>query len=531
MNPLCGLSTSEALDWLAAQHGNLIGLRFTGSAWTFQQIRMEIDLASGRLASLGLPAGSTVALWMPNRPEFLWYWMGAAQMGLIPVVLNTRLKRPEAQYQLAQSRSVAIIVPGRCAYRDFLQDALVMCAEGDGAALPELKHVLALERSATDVNPIVLDELAAVYRFSRAADPEAGALVIYTSGTTALPKGAVISHRIWRKAWDIAEIGRNTADDRLYLPIPLFSSMAMLNGVLPFWVRGACVHLYERFDALECVAAAKGEGVTALHLLPAMITDLLALGPFDTPPLASIRIGLALMNDPGLMARAEDELGIQRVVAGYGMTETMTLVSRPLPDDSREVRHTTQGNALPDIELAIRDPASGDMLATEQLGEICVRGYSLMEGYFDKPAETANSYSPDGWFRTGDAGWLDKDGRLIFQHRLGDGYKSRGFNVSAEEVERAIMEHPGVEMAAVVAIPDQRDGARGVAFAKLRSGIVASEQELLSFVKDRLAGYKQPRHIIFIEDFPVTTGTAKIQKYRLREIALSQLPTDHETLG
>lgn len=531
MNPLCGLPTANALDWLAAQHGHRVGLRFAGSAWTFRQIRKEIDLASGRLAGLDLPAGSTVALWMPNRPEFLWYWMGAAQMGLMPVVLNTRLKRPEARYQLAQSRSVAVIVPGRCAHRDFLHDALAMRAEEDGAALPELKHVLALERSATHLSPIVLDELAPVPCFPRAADPDAGALVIYTSGTTALPKGAVISHRIWRKAWDIAEIGRNTADDGLYLPIPLFSSMAMLNGVLPFWVRGACVHLYERFDARECIAAAKAEGVTALHLLPAMVTDLLALGPFETPPLASIRIGLALMNDPELMARAEDELGLQSVVAGYGMTETLTLVSRPLPEDTREVRHTTQGNALSDIELAIRDPESGAMLGAEQLGEICVRGYSLMEAYFDKPAETSASYSHDGWFRTGDAGWMDKDGRLIFKHRLGDGYKSCGFNVSAAEVERAIMEHPGVEMAAVVAIPDQRDGACGVAFAKLRSGFTASEHEVLLFVKDRLAGYKQPRRIIFIDVFPVTAGTAKVQKYRLREMALSQPPAHHETLG
>jgi fatty-acyl-CoA synthase len=531
VNPLRGLCTGEALDWLAAQHGDRIGLRFGGTAWTFRQIRNEIDLVSGRLAGLDLPPNSPVALWMPNRPEFLWYWMGAAQMGLMPVVLNTRLKRPEARYQLAQSRSVAVIVPGRCAHRDFLQDALAMRAEDDGAVLPALKHVLTLERGATQGSPIVLDELAPVPSSPRAVDPDAGALVIYTSGTTALPKGAVISHRIWRKAWDIAEIGRNTADDRLYLPVPLFSSMAMLNGVLPFWVRGACVHLYERFDARECVAAARDEGVTALHLLPAMVTDLLALGPFTTPPLASVRIGLALMNDSSLMARAEDELGIQSVVAGYGMTETLTLISRPLPEDSREARHTTQGRALPDVELAIRDPATGATLAAGELGEICIRGYSLMQAYFDKPAETAASFSQDGWFRSGDAGWLDKDGRLIFQHRLGDSYKSRGFNVSAAEVERVLMEHPAVEMAAVVAIPDQRDSARGVAFIKLQSESAASEQDLLLFVKDRLAGYKQPRHIMFIDVFPVTAGTAKIQKYRLREMALLQMPDHNEALG
>ncbi len=527
MNPFHGKSYGEALDFLAHRYGDRIGLRYHGCDWSFSRIRNEVDAASGRLAAMDLPVGSRIALWMPNRPEFIWYWMGAAQMGLIPVILNARLTLPEASYQINQSGSAALIVTGHTQARDFLADARTLFQEAQTAgSTSALRTVLHFEPSQGNEDGFIyVPELPPRPDLSRQTDPSVGGLILYTSGTTALPKGVVINHAVWRKAHDISVIGRNRPDDILYLGIPLFSSMAMLNGILPVWVSGGCVHLHDRFDARECLAAVQTDGITMLHLLPAIVHDILALGPFVAPPMSSIRVGLALTADPKVLSRAEDELGIRSVVAGYGMTETLTLVSRPVPDEPRAVRHTTQGYALPDMEVTIRDPETDAVLPPRQSGQICVRGYSLMMEYFAKPAETAASRTADGWFKTGDQGWLDDNGRLIFEQRLGDGYKSRGFNVSAAEVEKAILEYPGISSAAVVGMPHPRDGMTGVAFVTVQAGPAVVDVDGLSdFLTQRLASYKRPSRIVVVDTLPTTAGTAKIQKFKLRELLASSDP-------
>lgn len=533
MNRFVGMTYARAIDTIARSYGDSEALVFNGRRWTFRDVKTVVDRASGRLATLGLPAGSSVGLWLPNRPEYLWYLLGAAQMGLVPVVLNARLRAEEFAYQLRQSDSRAVIVPGDGSFRDFLGELAELCpvlresAPGSFAcaALPQMRHVIALDPWRGHLPGVTdwtggLDEELPVPAYE--SDPDRPALISYSSGTTALPKGAIITHCVWRKAWDIGIRVDMTARDKLYLAIPMFGSMATMNGVFPFWVRGAGVVLAERFDAGQALADWQAERCTVTHLLPPMITALVQhpdRGRFDT---SSMRVALTLSNDPAVLRRVVDDLGIPGMLTGYGLTETTTVLTRNRWDDPLDIRLISQGRALPDVALKIVDPESGDSLPPGQSGEILVQSYCVTPGYYNKPAETARALR-DGWFHTGDQGQLDADGRLVFEGRIGDGYKTKGFNVSPAEVETVLRRHPAVSNVCLVGLPDPEWGDVGVAFVIPAQGKSISTEEILTLARAHLASFKVPRHVILVDAFPLTSGTDKIQKFRLRAMAAERL--------
>jgi acyl-CoA synthetase (AMP-forming)/AMP-acid ligase II len=497
-----------------------------------------IDRASGRLATLGLPAGSSLSIWLPNRPEYLWYLLGAAQMGLVPVILNTRLRADEFAYQLLQSDSRAVIVPGDGAFRDFLGDLTELCPElkhkaVDGLqakALPLMRYIIALDDYDRAGLPGVTDWSDGLERDwplpPMATDPDKPALISYSSGTTALPKGAMITHCVWRKAWDIGTPVDLTEKDCFYLAIPMFGSMASMNGVYPFWIRGACVVLADRFDAEQAMADWQRYRCTTTHLLPPMITALIEHPRRGDYNLSSMRVGLVLSNDADMLRKVPEKLAIPGMLTGYGLTETTTVLTRNRWDDPLELRIATQGKPLPDVEIKIVDPQTGQSLPAGQSGEIWARSYCVMAGYYNKPVETQKAIDAEGWFHTGDQGFLTDDGRLCFEGRIGDGYKTKGFNVSPAEIEVLLRKHPVVSNASVVGLPHPELGDMGVAFVIPRPGTMPYEAELLAFAKDNLASFKVPAHVIFVDQFPMTSGTEKIQKFRLREIAAETYGVD-----
>jgi len=531
LNEFAHRTYAYCLKLLAERYGPREAMIFRDQRYSFADLERQAGRASARLASLGLARGDKVAIWMPNRPEFIWYWLGAAQMGLTAVMLNTRLKREEAAYQLAQSESRAVIVPGPGGFRDFLDDLAALhpplCEPGAAPTeLPALRYVLACDAPG-DRYPGAIDWSAPLDDSlplpAMETDPDTPAQLAYSSGTTALPKGAIITHCLWRKAWDIGEPLDLTADDCLYLSIPLFGSMATMNGVTQFWVRGGRVVIGEHFDARECLRTIAAERCTVIHLLPPMIHQICALEDLDAYDRSSLRIAFVLSAEEEILALVADRIGVPGVMTGYGMTETTTVVTRNRWDDPREVRFTTQGRPMPDLAVEVVDPASGKPLPVGEIGEIWVRGYCVTPGYYNKPEETAKAITPDGWLRTGDLGVFGPDGRLAFKGRMGDGYKTRGFNVSPAEVEQAVAQHPAVEAAAVVGIPDRTEGDIGVAFVIPRAGASVTADDILAFVRGRLASFKVPRHVFFVSEFPLTAGTGKIQKFRLREEALQRI--------
>lgn len=539
-NPFIGLTYSQSIAEIVRRHGSKEALVFRGERYTFGDLQERANLMSARFADLGLKRGDHVSILLPNRPEFLWCWLGAAQMGLVVVMINTRLKGEEIAYQIDQSDSRAVIVPGQGAFRDFIGELATMAPRlRDGHAgrlaserLPKLRWVISLDappqgyQGVTDWSQPAKPGLPLPPMVEDASAP---GVIGYSSGTTALPKGAMLSHQVWRKAWDIGTPVDFTERDCLYMAIPLFGSMATMNGAMTLWVRGGKVVLGEQFDAGACLRDIERERVTVMHLLPPIVSQLLDHPDFGKRNRSSLRVGYVLSIDPEVLDAVTDRLGIPGMMTGYGLTETSTVLTRNRWDDPRDVRHTTQGKPLPDIELKIADPETGAARASGETGEIWARGYCNMLEYYNKPTETARTLTTDGWLKTGDLGYLREDGRLVFVGRHGEGYKSRGFNVSPSEIEHAINTRPEVEASAVVGIPWPGENDIGVAYVKLRPGQELTEQALLDDLKARLASYKLPRHVIFIGDFPLTSGTGKIQKFKLRADAAARLGVELPT--
>ncbi|MFG1465157.1 AMP-binding protein [Xanthobacter sp. DSM 24535] len=509
-------------------------LVFAEERYSFLEVKQRIDEASRYLLDIGLKPGDRLALWLPNRAEFLWYWMGAAQIGVIVVVLNTRLKLPEVTYQLEQSESCALVLPGRPAFRDFLAEIATLCPElrAQGpilscAALPHLRRVIVCEQPDEAMPGVTLGARfdapapAPGAPLPLATDPDAPALISYSSGTTALPKGALITHCVWRKGYDIGARADLTEQDRLYLCIPLFGSMAMMNAVLPLWTRGGAIVLAERFEADAFLSTVAAERCTCSHFLPPMVEALLAHTGRHDFDLSSLRIGWVLSNDRAVLEAVATALGVPGMLTGYGLTETTTVLTRNRWDDPLEIRLTTQGFALPDVELRIADPETGAAQPPGTPGEIWARGYCITPGYFKKPVETAKAITPEGWFRTGDLGVVDESGRLTYLSRLGDGYKSRGFNVSPAEVEAVLNAHQDVATSAVVGIPHEKWGAVGAAFVVPEAGARPAPEALIDYLRPRLSSFKLPEMVVLVEELPMTAGTGKVQKFKLREHAMA----------
>ncbi|MCC0021408.1 MAG: AMP-binding protein [Nitratireductor sp.] len=541
-NPFRDLTYSQSLEKLSKKYGDRDALVFRDQRYSFQEMKQQADRMSARFHDLGLRDGDNVSILLPNRPEFLWCWLGAAQMGLVVVMINTRLKRDEIAYQLNQSDSKAVIVPGEGAFRDFvaeiaeLSPSLIDGKPGElqSEALPELRWVIALDKPPAGYNGITDWSQPAPQDLPlppMVEDVMHPGIIGYSSGTTALPKGAVISHLVWRKAWDIGGPVDFTEDDCLYMAIPLFGSMATMNGALTLWVRGGKVVLGEQFDAGACLAAIEREKVTVIHILPPIVKSLLEHPDFTKFNRQSLRVAYVLSIDPEILRAVNDDLGIPGMLTGYGMTETTTVLTRNRWDDPRDVRHSTQGKPLPDIEVKIFNPETGAQLPDGETGEIWSRGYCNMLGYYKKPEETARTLTIDGWLRTGDVGRFREDGRLEYIGRLGDGYKSKGFNVSPGEIEYVINSFDEVETSAVVGIPWPGENDIGIAYVIAKAGRQITEEELHQRLKSRLASYKQPRHIFIVDSLPLTSGTGKVQKFKLKEDANSRLAGELAAAG
>jgi acyl-CoA synthetase (AMP-forming)/AMP-acid ligase II len=534
MNPFKGKSYAQSLALLAEQYGAREALSFHGKRWDFSQVKQEVDRASARLASLGLKRQDKVGLWLPNRPEAIWYWLGAAQMGCVAVFFNTRLTQDEIDYQLRQSDTKVLIVPGAGGFRDFLGDTARLCPElitaqpGElrCAGFPELRHVVSLDRPQAGLKGVTdwsTPPPADLPVPAPETNIDAPALIVYSSGTTALPKGVVLTQNVWRKAYDHGPRFGLTANDRLYLVMPLFGIMANVNGVLTMWTHAAPITLDDRFEEAKTLRLIQDEGCSVIYLMPVMLEKMLRHPRFKEFDLSRVRTGTIVTNDPVVMARAMDEFGMHELYATYGMSELASVTLRSLPDDPREVRLHSHGRPMPDIEVRVADPDTNKPLPLGETGELQVRGYNVMPGYYNKPVETAAAMTPDGWFKTGDAGYQRPDGNFKFISRLKDGYKHNGFNVSTLEVEAALKRHPAVAQAAVVGIPDPTTGEIGVAFVVARENASLDPDEVAAFVRPLVANYKRPERVVVLDELPLTAGTGKVQTRQLKEIAKTMM--------
>ena len=370
---------------------------------------------------------------------------------------------------------------------------------------------------------ITAEELAAV---SAALDMDDPINIQYTSGTTGFPKAVLLTHHnILNNAWFSARAMHFTDADRLAVPVPFYHCFGMVLANLLCLSVGACIVIPgEHFDATETLKAVDTERCTAIHGVPTMFIAALELPSFGIFRLETLRTGImaGAACPPALMQRVMQDMHCSEILIGYGETEASPLTHLTTREDTLERRVETVGTNLPHQEVKVVDVASRNTVPLGCIGEICFRGYHIMRGYYGDAKATARAIDERGWLASGDLGSMDEDGYVRITGRLKEMIIRGGENIYPREIEDFIFTHPKVAEIAVFGIPDEFYGEEIMAWIQLHEDTTATEEEIREFCKDRIAHFKIPKYIWFVDEFPMTV-TGKLQKFRMREIALEQL--------
>jgi acyl-CoA synthetase (AMP-forming)/AMP-acid ligase II len=500
------------LDAVAEIHGGRPAVVDGEVALTWAELHDASRQAAAALVVAGIEPGDRVAMWAPNG----WRWIvavhGLLRAGAVLVPVNTRFKGAEAAVVLGRSGAKALITT-----RTFLDTDHVALLERAGADLPALRTTIVAEGEAWDafIATATDDGRAEAHRRSEALGPDDVSDILFTSGTTGVPKGVVMTHgRTLCVATDWVAMTGLTADDRYLMVNPYFHMFGLKAGILAATAAGAAMHPEPVFDADRVLARVAETGITVLPGAPTIYQALLDHPQRGAHDLSSLRVAVTGAADipVELIRRVRDELPFDVVVSGYGLTEAGTATATALDADP-EVVATTVGEPRPGFEVRILD---GDVEQPRgEAGEIVLRGPSVMLGYLDDPDATAATLSPDGWLRTGDLGTLGDDGNLRIVGRSKDMFIVGGFNAYPAEIENALLRHPDVRQAAVIGIPDDRLGEVGMAFVVTASGDPAVADEIKTWAKDEMANYKVPRVVEVVDELPVN-ATGKVVKDELR---------------
>jgi fatty-acyl-CoA synthase len=529
-------TTLGALPERAARRwGAREALVFQGRRRTFAELAAGVDRVARGLIALGVRPGEKVALWMLNRPEWIEAAFAVLRIGAVLVPVNTRLRTDDVAYVVDQSDTTTLILAERSGPIDYLGmvRALVPAGAPPGTGrLPGLQRIVVLgdaPRPATVAWRELLERAATVGETALAAraaavDPGGLAFLVYTSGTTGFPKGVMHDHRLIRNVTDRAFRLAITEQDAIMMYLPLFHLFGFSEGMLTSMVTGARQVLTESFDAAESLALIAAERATVLHGFDTHFKALCEAHERLPRDVSSVRTGIlaAGMSSSAPVARRARKL-FGPLVSGYGMSEFGVGVSIGALDSTEDQSCEASGYPAPGYEIRVVDPATGRDQPAGTPGEILVRGYTLMRGYYDKPEATAAAIDAEGWMHTGDMGVFRPDGHLRFMGRYKDMLKIGGENVDPMEVEAYLMSHPAIDLAAVVGYPDARLSEVAVAFVRARPGHALTEADVLAHCRGRIAGFKIPRHVFFVDDFPMT-GSGKVRKVTLREDALRRRP-------
>ena len=519
----------------AQRWGAREALCFKGHRWSFAALAAGVDRVARGLLALGIEPGEKVALWMVNRPEWIEAAFAVIRIGAVLVPINTRLRTEDAGYILDQSDSATLILAERSGPVDYLGMVRELAGLGTPPAesrLPKLRRVVVLGAARQPGTMAWEDVLAggaavdeaALHERATAVGPEDLAFLMYTSGTTGFPKGVMHRHRMIRNVTDRAFRLAITAEDVIMMYLPLFHLFAFSEGMLTSMVTGARQVLTEGFDAAESLELIARERATVLHGFDTHYQELCEAHERAPRDLSSVRTGIlaAGMSSSASVARRARKL-FGPLVSGYGMSEFGVGAAIGALDSTEEQSCEASGYPAPGYEIRVVDPETGRDRPAGTPGEILVRGYTLTHGYYNKPEATAAAIDAEGWMHTGDMGLLRSDGHLRFIGRYKDMLKIGGENVDPMEVEAFLMGHPGVNLAAVVSYPDARLSEVGVAFVRREPGHGLTEDELLAHCRGRIASFKIPRAVFFVDEFPMTSS-GKIQKVKLREEALRRAP-------
>jgi fatty-acyl-CoA synthase len=520
----------------ARRWGTREALVFQGRRWSFAEISAGVDRLARGLIGLGVTPGEKIALWMVNRPEFIEAMFAVIKIGAVLVPINTRFRTDDVAYVLGQSDAVTLIVAERSGPIDYLGMVRELVPSLAGGAVresrfPNLRRVISVgdapraETLSWRGVQAAGDAIgaAALGPRAEAVDPDGVALFLYTSGTTGFPKGAMHDHAIIRNVTDRAFRMAITPADVIMMYLPLFHAFGFTEGPLMSMVTGARQVLTETFDPAESLALVEQERATILHGFDLHFKELMEAHARFPRDVSSVRTGIlasGMSSSVPIARKARRVLG--RFLSGYGMSEFGVGAALSALDSTEEQCTEASGYPAPGYEIRIVEPQSGREEPPDVPGEILVRSYMTMRGYYGKPAETAQALDRDGWVHTGDMGVIRADGHLRFMGRYKDMLKIGGENVDPMEVEAFLMSHAAINLAAVVSVPDPRLAEIAVAFVRREPGCPLTDADVLAHCRGRIASFKIPRHVVFVDDFPMTSS-GKIQKVKLREDALRRI--------
>jgi fatty-acyl-CoA synthase len=509
--------------------------------WSWAELGRRVDALAAGLLSLGLAPGERIGIWAPNCAEWVLTQFASAKAGLILVNINPAYRRTELEYALNKVECKALVLAPALKSSDYLAIVNDLVPELAGsvpgalqsAALPSLRAVVRLGAGRTP-GMLNFDEVAVAGGDAERAQLAAlaGTLqfddpinIQFTSGTTGFPKGATLTHRnILNNGFFVAEAIRLTHEDRLCIPVPLYHCFGMVMGNLGCVTHGATmVYPADVFDPLSVLQAVQDERCTALYGVPTMFIAELDHPRFAEFDLSTLRTGI-MAGSPcpiEVMKRVQAQMNMSEVTIAYGMTETSPVSTQSSVDDPLERRVSTVGRVQPHIEIKIVD-GDGRIVPRGVAGEFCTRGYSVMRGYWNDEAKTREAIDAAGWMHTGDLATMDEEGYVNIVGRIKDLVIRGGENVYPREVEEFLYRHPKVQDVQVVGVPDPKYGEELCAWIRLREGQQASAEEIREFCRGQIAHYKVPRHIRFVDAFPMTI-TGKVQKYLMRRESIEAL--------
>jgi fatty-acyl-CoA synthase len=538
-----GLTFAEVLKQTAERYGERDALVFPrlGHRRSYAEFRREVRLAARALVALGVRHGDHVGIWATNWPQWVVLQFATANIGAVLVNVNPAYRSTELQYVLQQADILALFLTDRYKTSDYFEMVTQVCPElqscppGElcSAECPRLRHVVSIQErkgpgmrtwneflaGAERVSEAELDRIAAT------VSPNDVVNIQYTSGTTGFPKGAMLTHRnLLMNAYYVGERMAFTANDRLCIPVPFYHCFGCVMGTLMCAVHGsAMVVPAESFDPLATLTTIQGERCTGLYGVPTMFIAELNHPQFAEFDLSSLRTGV-MAGSPcpiEVMRAVGERMGAREMTIGYGLTEASPILTQTATTDDLEHRVGTVGRRLPGVEVRVAAPGTSEALPPGTQGELIARSHGVMKGYYNKPAETAAAFTTDGWLRSGDLGLETPDGYYRITGRIKDMIIRGGENVYPREIEEYLHTHPAVLDVQVVGLPDERFGEEICAWVRLRPGATLTSEGLKEFCRGRIAHYKVPHYVLFVDEYP-TTVTGKVQKYRLREMGVER---------
>jgi len=505
----------------ADRHGDAEALVDGDVRLSFADLAAAASQAGRAFLAAGIEPGDRVALWSPNISEWVVALLGLQSAGGVVVPVNTRYKGAEAAHLLQGSRArLLVTVDG------FLGNDYVSMLHGHD--LPHLEGTVVIRGEAGPGTVAWADFLAAgdVVDPGRLEDriaalgPDDVSDILFTSGTTGSPKGVLCTHgQVLRGYADWASVVGLRAGDRYLVINPFFHAFGYKAGIVAALTVGATIVPQAVFDIPTAMAMVAEHRITMLPGPPAIYQTFLNHPTLDLEAMSSLRLAVtgAAAVPVELVERMKAELGFETVITGYGLTEASGIATMCRHDDDPVTISTTSGRAIPGVEVRVVDD-DGAEVPTGQPGEIVIRGYNVMQGYFEDPAQTAEAIDPDGWLHTGDIGVMDERGYLAITDRKKDMFITGGFNAYPAEIENLLLSHPQVAQVAVVGVPDERMGEVGMAFVVPVAGTEPDPHEIVTWARENMANFKVPRHVRLVESLPMNASN-KVLKTELRALA------------